>query len=662
MWQRRFGGAVDILGREIRVSGRARKVVGIMKPGFCLLLDYREERTTDLWMPVPVNPALNLPWGDRSYFIIGQLAPGATATGATAELERVLAGWERMGYVKNTGGKFTRAAVPLEDLLMRNVRPGLKILFGAVGFLLLIACANVAHLLLARSDTQRGEIATQAALGASRFRIVRQLLVESGMLAMLGAACGIGLARAGLVAALAIAPINVIRTKGVAFDLGVLGFTALLALGVTLAAGLAPALRLARIDIARSLGAGRGETTRMRGGMRRLLIITETALSLALVLGAVLLARSLTRLSRVDLGFHPHNVLTLRMDLPRADYPESGKVVNFYDGLLDRVRQLPRVQTAGAARILPLTGTIGNWSITIENRVPAKAENTNADWQVVTPGYMESLGIRLSKGRFLHASDSANAPMVAVINSTMAERFWPGDDVIGKRFHLGTANQPWVSIIGVTQDVRHNAVVEDARAEMYLPHAQWVRAKDGGSPQFGMSVVIRTLGDPMPLLPLVLEEVRRLDPALPVSEIRTYEAIAASALAQPRFTAGALGLFAVLALVLAATGLYGVTSFVTACRTHEIGLRAALGAQPNAIVRLVMRDSVIWAAIGIVLGLVGSLWIVRLLAGQLYGISSLDPVTFSVAPLILLAVAMLASFLPAHRAARAHPVAALKEE
>jgi predicted permease len=488
------------------------------------------------------------------------------------------------------------------------------------------------------------------------------MLVESGLLAALGAALGIAFAYAGVQAALAFIPVNVVRMKGVALDTRVLGFAILLAVVTTLGAGLAPALQLARVDVAGALVSARADVVSMRRGVRRLLIVTEAALSLVLVLGAVLLARSLAELRRIDLGFVPRDVLTLCIDLPRAEYSEPEQVVRFYRELVDRVKQLPPVQSAGAARILPLTATIGNWSITIENRAPRDAEHIYADWQIVTPGYLETMRIEIVKGRLIQASDSENAPLVAVINETMARRYWPGEEVIGKRFHLGTMNQPWVEIVGLTRDVRHNAVVEDARAEMCLPHAQWVRAKNGGSPQYGMTLVIRTAGEELALVPLVRDQVRKMDAGLPISEVRTLEDVAAAALAQPRFTMASLGVFAGLALALAATGLYGVTAFMTARRRHEIGIRVALGARPKAVTGLIVRDGLAWAAGGVAIGLAGSPWITRLLAGQLYGVKPLDPLTYAIAPAILLAVAAFASYLPAWRAARASPVAALRNE
>lgn len=661
LWQRRFGGAADVLGREIRVNGQPRTVVGVMPPHFRLPLDYGETLPTELWVPAAVERSADLPWGDRSYFVVARLVPGASAERATADMMRAHAAWAEQGHIQE-GDLRNRAAVTLDALLLGNVRPALWILFGAVGLLLLIACANVAHLLLARADARRREIATLAALGASRFRIARQLVVESALLAGGGAALGVAVAYAGLRAALAFTPVDVVRMRGVTIGPGVLGFAALLAVVATLLAGLAPALRLSRVNVASAMAASRGDVAPMRRGVRRLLLVSETSLSLVLVLGAALLARSFAELRRVDLGFEPRGVLTVRVDLPRADYPEPAQVVQFYRELVQRVAALPGVASAGAVRVLPLAATIGNWSLTIEGRPQVEGEDTPADWQVVTPGYIETMGIELLRGRTLTDADHEDGHLVAVINETMAARYWPGQDALGRRFHLGGGNQPWVEVVGITRDVRRNGVLDGARAEMYMPHAQWVRAKNSGPAQYGMTLVLRTAGDPLALVPAVREQVRALDPNLPVSDVRTMDDVAASALAQQRFTTVLLGVFAALALALTATGLYGVVSFLTTQRTREIGVRVALGAERGDVTWLVLRDGLAAAVLGVAVGLAGSLWLTRLLAGQLYGVAPLDPVTFAAAPALLLAIAALASWLPARRAARVSPVQALREE
>jgi putative ABC transport system permease protein len=661
LWQRHLGGAPDVVGKWVRVNGQLRMVVGVMPAGFQLPLDYREARPTEIWVPAAIVPSASLPWGDRSYFIVGRLNPGLSPQAATADLERAHAAW--MVYPEmQKGAGVERAVFRVEDLLLRRVRPALWILFGAVALLLLIACANVAHLLLARADERRREVATQAALGASPFRLARQLLAESGLLALAGAFAGVLMAHAVLGTVLALTPVNVIRMKGVALDETVLVFTALLALGTTLAAGLVPALQVSSARAAGALAAARGEGASLRLGTRRFLVAGQAALAVLLVLGATLLARSYAELRRVPLGFRPSGVLTVRVDVPRADYPEPARVVQLHRELVQRVAALPGVRAAGAVRALPLAGTIGEWSVTLDQRVRLPGDNPSADWQIVVPGYFEALGITAVEGRLLTPADDEKAPLVCVISQAMAERYWSGTSALGQRLHLGTKNQPWMEVVGVARHVRHNAVVEDPRAEMYIPHAQFVRAKDGGSPVFGMTVVARTEGDPRRLLDGIRAELKALDPRLPLSDVRTLDEVVDAALAEPRFTTLLLGGFAVLALALAALGLYGVISFVTARRTREIGVRVALGARPGAVCGLVVRDGLWTTAVGLLAGLVCALWATRLLASQLYGVGRLDPWSFVGAPLVLLAVAALAAGLPARRAAQADPMAALRQE
>jgi predicted permease len=352
----------------------------------------------------------------------------------------------------------------------------------------------------------------------------------------------------------------------------------------------------------------------------------------------------------------------MQLALPAADYADGALVAGFYEQLLDRVRALPGVDAAAAARILPLTSTIGDWSITLEHRESRPGENPNGDWQVVTPGYFETMGLALVRGRFLTAADDGDGRMVAVINETMAERYWPDRNALGQRFHLGTLDQPWIEIVGIARDVRHNAVVEEPRAEMYLPHVQFGRATGGGMPPRAMSLVVRTAGDPLALLPPVREQIRALDPRLPVSDVRTFDDVTSTALAQPRFTSTLIALFAALSLLLAGIGLYGVLSFAAARRTREIGIRMALGARRGSVAGLVLGEGVGLAAAGAAIGLIAAAASTRLIAGQLYGVAPLDPVTFAAVPLILIAVAALASYLPARRATRVNPLVALRTE
>ena len=453
-------------------------------------------------------------------------------------------------------------------------------------------------------------------------------------------------------------PLTVIRAAGAGLDVQALAFAGLAALVVTVLSGTLPALRLSRVRLGEALAGPRGMDGSPRRSPRRLLVIGEVALSLMLVLCATLLAQSYAELRAVQLGFRTDNIVALRMDLPPADYPGLRAHQSYRDAV-SRFGALPEVEDAGAVRVLPLTGTIGDWSITIEHQPAVQGENPNGDWQVVSPGYFDTMGIQIARGRPIASTDTEASPPVAVVNETMAARYWPGQDPIGKRFHLGTLDQPWVEIVGLVRNIRHNAVVEDPRAEMYLAHPQWP-AVSAGSPRLGMTLVARVVGDPRSALPRLRDEIRALDPALPVTDTWLMDDIAAAALAEPRFTTMLLAAFAGLALILAAVGLHGLVAFVTARRTREIGVRVALGARPSGVWMLVVGDSLAMTAVGVVLGLMGSFWATRWIAGQLYAVSPLDPATFIAAPAVLVGVSLVASLVPAWRAMRASPVDALR--
>ena len=661
LWLRQFGGARDVVGRSIRVSGRPFVVLGVMPASFRLPLDYREERPTELFRLLVIRPKDAEAGGERSSYLVGRLQPGRTLASVEAEMDRAHHVWVSQVMELRDDALEERGAFPLDRLLFGRERQALLILLGAVGLLLVVACANVAHLLLARGAARRREIATQAVLGAGRPRLVRQLLVESGLLAFTGVVAGIAIAYGIVSAVLALAPVNAIRMRPVAIDAGVLLFACLVGIGATLVAGLLPALRLSRTGAADALASARGEGATLRSGTRSLLVAGEMALSLVLMLGASLLARSYAELRRVDLGFDPSNALAVRVDLAAADYPNAADVVRFHRDLVTRVAALPGVRAAGSARILPLTSTIGDWSITIEGQERKVGENPNGDWQIVTPGYFEALGMKMAMGRAIASQDDENGTLVAVVNETMAARYWPGQEAIGKRFHLGSSDQPWIEIVGVARDVHHNTVIEHDRAEMFLPHAQWARAAKG-FPRVGMTLVVRTDGNPMAHAARVREEIRALDRRVPLTDVRTLEDVTAAALAEPRFTTLVLTVFAGLALLLAAVGLYGVVSFVAARRTREIGVRIALGARAGQVRWLVVRDGLMTSGAGVVAGLIVALLTTGVVASQLYGISRLDPIAFAVAPLILLAVTALASYIPARRAGRMNPVTALRND
>ncbi len=663
LWQRRFGGSRDIVGRSIQVSGSARTVVGVLPPAFKLPMDFADARPSELWTPMDLNSENLAGWGNHGLLGFARLRDGVDAERASGAMAVVEERWVRDGNWTNRdlGG---RTAQPLQNLVLGDVRYALWVLLGAVGVILLIACANVANLTLARSDERHREIAVRSALGASRGRIVQQLLTESVLLAFVGGALGTAVAYGGTQALLAAHPAGIPRVDEVSLDGGVLVFTLLLTIATGIVFGLAPALELSRPEVSRALkeGGRTGSSGRTRQRFRDSLTVAQMAFSVVLLIDAMLLVRSFVELRSIDLGFNTGKALTLRTVIPANAYPEPGQVIAFYRTLRQRFAELPGVQTVGATRLLPLTGTIGDWSITLEGRVRRPGENPNGDWQVVTPGYFESMGMRLARGRTIGEGDHENAPLVAVINQTMANRYWPAEDAIGKRFHLGSDVRPWITVVGIIGQVRHNAVTETSRAEMYVPHAQWSPAGAGANVRRDLTFVIRTAGDPLAVLGYARDALRSLDPNLPLADVRTLAGVANDSLSQPRFTTMLLTLFAALALALATIGIYGVVSLLVARRRQEIGIRMALGAKRIAILGMVVRRGMALAGVGVLIGLGGALVLTRLLTSMLYGVTRFDALTFAVVPALLAAVALVACLIPAGRAATVNPLESLREE
>ena len=542
------------------------------------------------------------------------------------------------------------------------MRTPLLVLLGAVTAVLLIACANVANLLLARADLRRREIAIRAAIGAGRRQLAGQLAIEAALLSLAGTVCGLALAHAALRLFLVVRPANVPRLGDVTLDPAALAYTISLSVVAAVLFSVAPALQLVRPQLTGVLNeGGRGSTSsRARRRVRGALVIVQLAFSAILVAGAGLLVRSLVELYRIDLGFNPANVLTLQLQLPSTDYPEDGRIVAFYKQLTDRVQELPGVQHAGTVRVLPLARAIGDYSITIEGRIKRPDENPNADFQWVSPGYFAVMGITPVRGRLLTDEDRGDAPLVVVINDTMAARYWPGQDALGKRFHMGgDTRMPPLTVAGIVRGTRHNAVVEPERAEMYLPHAQLPRSVGYAAP--AMALVVKTAGDPLETIAPVREVVRSMDPTLPLADVRTMEQIAAAALSTPRFASLLLGLFAILALSVAAVGIYAMISLLVTERSSEIGVRMALGATPRGVLGLILREGLTLTAAGLALGLIGAMILSRSLETMLYGIRRFDPPTFAAASAVLVIVAIAACLGPARRAAGVDPAVTLRE-
>jgi putative ABC transport system permease protein len=661
LWNRRYSGNASIVGRSISINGDAYQVIGIMPPAFVLPTDFQNPEPTQLWLPLQMDPA-STDHGSHGLFAAGRLKPGFTVQQAAEELSGIARAMTAEGLYP-VQMQFDTVVLSLTDEVVGSVRRSIWLLFGAVGFLLLIACANVANLLLARAEARQREIAVRSALGAGGLRVLRQLLTESLVLTGASAAAGLGLAYAGVRFVSWWNPASIPRIAAATVDVRVLLFTTAVALVTSVLFGLAPALRALRVDLSESLkdGAQSASSGSARQRFRNGLVVVEMALAVVLLVGAGLMLRSLWALQRVPIGFEPSGVLTMRVSLPVAAYPQPEQVVLFYQRLLDRVRQLPGVRTAGAARLLPLGSTIGDFGLMVEGYVPAPGTGAKGDWQIVTDGYLEAMGERVIRGRGLGAQDGSDTQLVALVNEELVRRYFRGRDPLGGRMKIGGGGQrPWITIVGVVGDVRHNGITDVVKEKFYVPHTQW--HKSVGNAIRSMSLVVKTTIDPATLAGPVRQEIRALDPSLPVANVRTMQDIVAATMSSSRFTGFLLMTFAAMALVLSAIGIYGVLSYLVSRRTREIGIRLAIGAGRAQVLRLVLGRGLMLALLGVLLGLCAAFLATRFMTALLHQVSPVDPLTFVSVALVLSAVATLASLVPAWRATRVDPVVALKAE
>ena len=662
LWQRRYGGDPRVLHRTIRVDGRDLTVVGIMPHGFQLPTDYGEDfsEPTQLWTPLTVHPS-SPPRGGHGWYAVARLAPGATLAHANQELLAITRARTREGAYPHAM-RFEAFAVSLDDEILGAVRPRIVLLGLAVGFLLLIACANVASLLLARAEGRVREVAVRRALGAGHARLVRQALTESLLLSTAGSVCGLALASAAVRALGWAAPGSIPRVTSATVD----GPVLLFALGVGIAAtaffSIAPIARLVRLDTVRSLKEG-GQSTpgSARQRFRQGLIACEMALAVMLLVCAGLMIRSLWAMQHVPLGFDPRGVLTVQVALPSQSYRTNEGIVSFFERLTAQVRQLPGVTSAGAVRSLPLASTIGDWGLDVDGYVETPGRNAKGDWQVVTPGALEALGERVISGRGFTGADRADGLQVALVNETMARRYWPDGKAIGGRIRMGSdGTRPWVTVVGVVQDVRHNGITATVKEKFYRPHAQF-QVSTGFAPA-AMTLVVKTTSDPRALANPIRRAVAALDPNLPVSAVRPMSEVVGDTMAPSSFTGLLLAAFAVLAVVLAAVGIYGLLSYLVSQRTREIGIRMAIGASQRDVRALIVRKGLLLTGAGVVGGLTLALAATRLMRALLYGVGPFDLATFATVPAILLVVALLASYLPAARATRVSPLLALRSD
>jgi putative ABC transport system permease protein len=664
IWQARYGGDPNIVGRTIMLNDVPVQVIGVMPEGFRLPTDFNDDAAepTQIWRPV----AWDMTQLSRShgYFGVATLAPGQTAASVTEELRALAQRWTAAGSYP-APMKFGIFAVPLDQEIRGGVRPAMWLLIGAVGFLLLIACANVANLLLVRGDARLREMAVRTAVGAAPDRLVRQLLTESIVLAVLGAALGLALAGIGLRVLMAVDPTSLPPLAPVRLDWIVLAFTLVIGVATTILFGLAPAIRTLRINLVESLREG-GQSTvgGHRQKLRSMLVVAEVTLAVVLVIGAGLMIRSLSALGRIDLGFNPDHVLTMRVSVPPARYDTAEKVVDFYRILNERVRALPGVQSAGFMRVLPLATTIGDYGLDVEGFEESPGNNAKGDWQIATDGTFEAMGARLLRGRWFTPSDTLQSELVAVVNETLARTYWKNpEDAIGGHIKVGGGSQrPWVRVVGMVADERHNGVTGIVKEKFFIPHSQWTAAAMGSSPVRGGFLVVRTAGDPMSMAGTIRGTIRSLDATLPVANIRPMSEVVATSLATPRLTGFLLGTFAAIALTLAAVGIYGVLSYLVSRRTHEIGIRLAVGADRGQVLTMILKQGLALAGAGIIAGVGAAFLLTRLMQSLLYEVKPTDPVTFVAVSAALLVIALIASALPAFRATRVSPLIALRTE
>jgi putative ABC transport system permease protein len=650
LWQRRFGGERGVLGTTISLNGEPFTVVGVMPPSFRPPL-----LPADLWRPaIPTTFSAGCSRGCYVMRVLGRIAPDATLERARADLGSIATGIRERFPSEKAG--FALAVVPLAKQLSGPIRPALLVLLGAVGLLLLIACVNIANLLLARAGAREREVALRLAIGAGRGAIVRQLLTESVALGLLGGTAGVVFAYWGIDILRAMSPPGTPRIDEVAVDGRILGFALLLSVGTGLVFGLVPALHLSRPNLSKTLREGGPRASGTRRRVRSALVVSELAITLTLLAGAGLLMKSFLRLQAVDPGYAQKNVLTVNLLLPRTSYPDVPQFAQFYEGLIGRLRQRPGVVSIGATTILPLSGNNTDLSFVIENR-PLPSDRTDAPvawFRQVTEDYFAAIGMRIVQGRGFTDRDRGDAPPVVVINETMARRYWPNEDPIGKRINDGGQDDPWVTIVGIVADSRHNGLDQAPLVEMYFPYRQ--------RPARAMVLVLRTANDPMALVPAVREEVRTADAQLPLGGIATMEELVSQAVALPRLYLSFFGFFATVALMLACIGIYGVTAHGVAQRTQEIGIRMALGAQSADVVRMVVRQAMVLVASGLVLGLGIALALSDALTTLLFDLSPTDPSTYALIAVTLALVAFLATWIPARRVARVDPIVTLRTE
>jgi putative ABC transport system permease protein len=653
LWQRRFGGDPSIAGKPLTLNGKTYIVVGVMPARF-------QFPTTDnqIWVPIAFTSEEAADRGVHYLQVVARLKSGVTLPQAQAEMSTIASRLQQQYPETNTD--VGAAVTSLHEYLVGDIKPALLILLGAVGLVLLIACANVANLLLARAAVRQKEIAVRVALGARRLRLVRQFLTESILLSMLGGIVGLVIAYTGLVLQKAFLPENISQAREISIDLKVLGFTLFVSVATGVIFGLAPAIQAVRFKQSETLKEGGRDAATGGSGkrLRSLLVTAEVAISLVLLIGAGLLINSFVRLRNVDPGFRSDNLLTMKIVMPDAKYLDRPRRIAFYNDLLQRVQSLAGVRSAAITTNLPLYHQGNSIAVNIEGRPePPPGQENIVVTRIISPGYFDTMTIPLLSGRKFSDQDILTSPSVAVISETMARSFWPNEDPVGKRIGIGEikSDRDWTTVIGVARDVRQIQLTAAPEPQMYLTYLQ-----------FGFfdsrDLVVKTDVDPASMAATVRKAVWEIDKDQPVSNIQTMEAILADSIAQQRFSMVLLAIFAGVALVLAAVGIYGVMSYSVAQRTREIGIRMALGAQTGAVLKLAVGYGIKLVLIGIAIGLIAAFALTRLMSTLLFGVTATDPITFTLISLLLICVAALASYIPARRATKVDPMIALRYE
>jgi len=667
LWQRRFNSDPQIIGTKLLLNGKSFTVVGVMPASFDFPLQLfnlgnggQFGERAEIWKPLAFTDEEMKMRGSRGYAIIGRLGARTSVAQTQAEIETINAQMRRE-HPKNytQDNSFGGDVFPLHELAVGGMRPALLILVGAVFLVLLIACANLTTMLLARAAVREREMAVRVALGAGPLRLLKQVLTESVLLALIGGVAGVLLALWGVELLKTIGAQTVPRLREVNIDLGVLGVTLAIAVGTGIIFGVVPGLASARPELTEALKEGGRSSTqgRRRNGLRNGLVITEVALALVLLSAAGLLIKSFTRLQDVNPGFNPRHALTFEISLPKLQYPDDASIVRFNNEAQRRIAALSGVEAAGFSTILPLAGSNSDSSFATEGRTSNdNSPSPDEERREVSPDYFRALETPLIRGRFFTNADKADAPLVIIVNQAFAKKFWPNEDALGKRIVMGgMSNDPkWITIVGIVGDMRHFGLDVAPKPEMYVPFAQ--------SAYSTTIYVARSNQDPRALLPAIRREIQAIDPAVPLANVRMFEDVIADSVAPRRLSVILLGVFAGVAVLLASVGIYGVMSFLVVQRTQEIGVRMALGAQRSDVMKLILGRSLKLISAGAAIGLVVTLMSTSTLQALLYNVSAFDTPTFVLVTIFLGAVALAASYLPAMRATKADPMAALHAE